>query len=103
MTLSTIDTVKDAASQSEAKTRAQFIANRKEVLIKKWWDQFNDPNENGSFEELYNEWAKDAYFGILSQEYTIPSIELCEDQLNDRACTWKRFNSFFQTHLKLKR
>lgn len=95
------ETVKDVIQKSKVDTRATFIANRKEVLIKEWWDEFNE--ENGkTFEEIYTGWEIDAFFGILSQPYKIPSIVVCSDALNDKGCDWDRFNEFFQGNLKLK-
>ncbi len=102
-TTTTPETVKEATEKVEANIRAQFIANRKEVLIKKWFEDFNDMSNGKTFEDLHREWSIDAHFGILSQAYTIPSLEVCEDFLNDTACTFKRFNIFFQAHLQLKK
>lgn len=96
------ETVKEMVQKSEAITRATFIANRKEVMIKRWWDDFNDTTDR-SFEVLYSSWEIDAFWGILGERYSIPSLEVCEDALNNTACKWKRFNSFFQEHLKLKK
>lgn len=95
------ETVKEMVQKSEASTRATFISNRKEVMIKRWWDDFNDTTER-SFEVLYSSWEIDAYWGILGERYSIPSIVVCSDALNDKACDWKRFNNFFQEHLIVK-
>lgn len=102
MTFPIAETVKEAVAKSEAKTRATFIANRKEVLIKKWWAEFNEENEK-TFEEIYSGWEIDAHFGILSQSYTIPSLEDCCDELNHTKTDWKSFNDYFQEHFKLKK
>lgn len=93
------ETVKEVIQKSEARTRAQFIANRKEVLIKKWWDEFSAETDT-PFEVLHAQWIIEARFGILSQPYTIPSDDDCCNALNDTACTFERFNNYFQENLK---
>lgn len=99
MTLPITETVKDVR-KSEGTTRAQFIANRKEVLIKKWWDEFQ-AEDGKTFEKLHDQWALDASYGILSQPYVIPAVEDCEEALNDSACTFERFSNYFLENLKL--
>lgn len=99
MTLPITETVKDVIQKAEARTRAQFIAHRKEVLIKKWWDEFEDLSNGKNFEELYTGWEIDAHFGILSRVYKIPSLEDCGDALNDGGCTFERFSNYFLENL----
>ena len=83
-------------------TAKSYTQTKMDSLILKWFVELTQDNDE-SFETIYHGWDIDAFFGTYAVQFQIPSMEVCNDALNDKGINWERFNSFFQEHLTIKK
>ena len=83
-------------------TTKSYTQTKIDSLILKWCNELIADNDE-SFENLFGIWQLDCFFGTYAVQFEIPSLEVCEDALNNQGINWERFNSFFQEHLTIKK
>ena len=78
-----------------------YYHRKKDALICKWFYEFMAEDEK-SFEEIYIGWEADCVLKSGGHNFSIPTCEEIEKEINDQGCDWMRFNNYFQDNLKIK-
>ena len=83
------------------KSESAYYQQKKADLIRKWFYEFMAEDEK-SFEEIYMGWEADCVLKSGVHNFSIPTCEEIENEINDQGCDWIRFNNYFQDNLKIK-